>query len=248
MTVLWAARLDRRRQRVLSRLCETRLVTSHKLLRYLGLRCSPDGGLNNVDRAWAVAMVLVIVVAMFVTRDLTVWSQIGVVLAVSVVLGLLVRLALITVAARYIRRDAGAQVPDLERPSERIVDQRIRNRTFEALEALAAGPLGVRAVGVDEYFEQFFDWVDDDRSGPSWREVTTYTGEEVDALGEVHDLLVKACKKALILDSDDAFSTSEWPGQIREPAAKARRLIAERGLFSEDVEEDEPGLKSPKRS
>jgi hypothetical protein len=47
-------------------------------------------------------------------------------------------------------------------PSERLVQQRLRNRAIEVLEVLAGGDRGVRAVGTGEYVEQFSDTIDDD--------------------------------------------------------------------------------------
>ena len=47
-----------------------------------------------------------------------------------------------------------ASVSKPEHPSERIVEQRMRNRAMEALEALSEGDEGVRSVGVGEFVEQ----------------------------------------------------------------------------------------------
>ncbi|MDP3894510.1 hypothetical protein [Nocardioides sp.] len=49
-----------------------------------------------------------------------------------------------------------------ERPSHRLVEQRLRNRAIQALVALSEGNDGVRSVGVGECVEQFFDSIDDD--------------------------------------------------------------------------------------
>jgi hypothetical protein len=43
--------------------------------------------------------------------------------------------------------------------SDRLLDQRCRNRIIEVIETLAAGDEGVRGVGAKEYFEQFYDWL-----------------------------------------------------------------------------------------
>jgi hypothetical protein len=58
-----------------------------------------------------------------------------------------------------------ATAPD---PSERVVEQRLRNRAIEALETLAESDDGVRSMCVGEYVEEFFDAIDD-RSPWRWR-------------------------------------------------------------------------------
>ena len=46
-----------------------------------------------------------------------------------------------------------------ETVSDRIIDQRLRNRIMEVIEIIAMGEEGVLAVGFDEYFEKFYDFV-----------------------------------------------------------------------------------------
>jgi hypothetical protein len=81
---------------------------------------------------------------------------------------------------------------DIDRPSERLVEQRLRNRAIEALETLSDGDRGVRAVGVVEYVEQFFDVIDDVAPW-HWREWTCFTAHEVQALAKVQQVLTEAC-------------------------------------------------------
>ncbi|WP_327039620.1 hypothetical protein [Micromonospora maris] len=57
---------------------------------------------------------------------------------------------------------------DPERPSERLVEQRLRNRAMEALVALSKGDSGVRSVGVGDYINLFFDVIDDDFIASGW--------------------------------------------------------------------------------
>lgn len=130
-------------------------------------------------------------------------------------------------------------VDELGRPSERLVLQRLRNRVIEALEALSDGAAGVRSVGVGEYFEQFFDVVDDD--GPwRWRDWSCFTPEEVMRLDVVHGLLAVACSATRGVDTDDGFIASGWPQKIQPAAVSARVVMEERGRFREDVEEESP--------
>lgn len=126
-----------------------------------------------------------------------------------------------------------------ERPSERLVEQRMRNRAMEALEAISEGDAGVRSVGVGEYVEQFFDVINDDIPW-HWREWSCFTKEEVDALDEVLRLLNAACAATPQIDTEDDFIASGWPARLQPPAARALGLMRARGRFREDVEEDEP--------
>ena len=70
-----------------------------------------------------------------------------------------------------------------DHPSEHLVEQRLRNRVIEALEALADGDDGVMAVG-------FFDVIEDNRAW-NWREWSCLTSDEVTAL-DMRSLLVAA--------------------------------------------------------
>ena len=125
------------------------------------------------------------------------------------------------------------------RPSERIVEQRLRNRAIEALEILAEGDDGVRAVGNAEYVNQFFDTIDDDIPW-RWRDWSVFTPAEVDVLDRVHALLKDACAATPRVESDDEFISSGWPERIKPAAATALALMRQRGLFSEDREESSP--------
>lgn len=123
-------------------------------------------------------------------------------------------------------------------PSERLVDQRLRNRVIEALEVLADGDDGVRTVGTVDYVDYFFDIVDDRR--PNWRELSTYTAAEIAELQSVHDLLVEACDATDKMISDDDFIASGWPERIKPVAAHALSLLLGRGRFSDEREEPSP--------
>jgi hypothetical protein len=132
-------------------------------------------------------------------------------------------------------------VADQDQPSERIVEQRLRNRAIEALEALADGDRGVRAAGNAEYVNLFFDAIDDD--GPwRWREWSTFTAAEVTALDRVQRVLLDACAETPQICSDDEFIASGWPERIKPVAATALELMRIRGRYREDREEDSPSL------
>lgn len=126
-----------------------------------------------------------------------------------------------------------------ERPSERLVEQRLRNRVMEALVALSEGNAGVRSVGIGEYVEQFFDIVDDDIPW-HWREWSCFTPEEVERLDAVHGLLKAACVATPRIDTDDGFIASGWPDRVQPAARSALDAMQARGRFREDVEEEIP--------
>jgi hypothetical protein len=48
-------------------------------------------------------------------------------------------------------------VPDETKPSDRIVEQRLRNRIMEEIWGLSRGLTGVSEAGPAEWFEGFFD-------------------------------------------------------------------------------------------
>lgn len=91
----------------LTRLCETQAVTGTKLLQYLGLRRVPAPGAPPATRVWTVVMVVVVVAALFLTRNLDTWPQVAVLAAVSIVLGVVGGVTLNTIAARRRRHNPG---------------------------------------------------------------------------------------------------------------------------------------------
>jgi hypothetical protein len=112
---------------------------------------------------------------------------------------------------------------------------------MEALESLGDGDGGVRAVGVVEYAEQFFDVINDDAPW-QWRDWSCFSPGEVDALDKVRRCLEEACAATPQLVSEDEFVLSGWPRAIQPLARAALDLMRRRGRFREDVEEDEPSL------
>lgn len=133
----------------------------------------------------------------------------------------------------------GASQATADAPSERLVLQRLRNRAMEALELLAAGEAGIRSQGASEYFNQFFDVIDDD-SPWDWRDWPILTPEEVSALASVHDELLWACGATPLTISDEELIATEWPSRIQHLAAEALQRMEARGRFSEETEEAEP--------
>jgi hypothetical protein len=130
---------------------------------------------------------------------------------------------------------------DSDRPSERLVEQRLRSRAMEALETLSDGDDGVRTAGVAENVNEFFDVIDDEAPW-HWQEWTCFTPGEVEALDQVQQLLNAACAATPQVCSEKVFIGSGWPARIQPPAAEALELMRARGRFREDVEEDQPSL------
>jgi hypothetical protein len=129
-------------------------------------------------------------------------------------------------------------------PSERVVEQRLRNRVMESLETLAAGDVGVLEIGAGEYFNQFYDWIDDD-SPWEWRDWSSFAPGEVEALEEVLKLVDAACEATPQYVSEEDLIASGWPTRIQPVAAKSLQLMCDRGWFDEETEEAEPSIEQP---
>lgn len=130
-----------------------------------------------------------------------------------------------------------------ENPSERVVDQRLRNRMMDALAPLVDGNAGVLRAGVVDYFEDFFALIEEDR--PAWREVSSLTHDEASALEAVSRELSIACDETPQMIDEASFIASGWPVRIQPQAAAALTLMERRGRFIEDVEESEPSPTAP---
>ena len=125
------------------------------------------------------------------------------------------------------------------RPSDRLIDQRIRNRIMEALELLASGNAGVASVGTAEYFESFYDHIPHSEDG-DMRPNAVITDEEKAALLEVRRVMDAACDATPAVMQAGEFISTGWPDRIQPVARTAHELMARRGRFREDREETEP--------
>lgn len=126
-----------------------------------------------------------------------------------------------------------------ERPSDRLVDQRIRNRIMEAVETLADGDDGVRREWPDEYFESFYDWIphrDDGEMPP----ISTVSADERALLTKVSRLFDDARDATPKNMTADELIATGWPKRIQPVALQALNLMRQRGRFSEEREEDTP--------
>ena len=128
-----------------------------------------------------------------------------------------------------------------DNPSDRVIDQRLRNRIMDVLQTLADGDDGVRRVGTADYFEYFYDWVPH-RDHAEIRPNSAITEDERALLLEVRSILDNACDATPANIADDELIATGWPKRIQPVALKALILMRERGRFSEAQEEDAPSI------
>lgn len=131
-----------------------------------------------------------------------------------------------------------------EKPSERLVAQRVRNRIMEELWGLSKGDIAVHDEGPVEWFETFFDWFPYE-GDPHW--YPAMTPEEENAVRTVCKLMQLAIADPSIpeMPSVEEVTASGWPERVAPFAKKALDLMLARGRFSEDKEEEEPSTPVP---
>lgn len=146
---------------------------------------------------------------------------------------------------RFWRKKAKPR-PAVEAPSERLIEQRVRNRIMEEIWGLSRGDSGVDASGPVEWFETFFDWFPYEGE-PDW--YPAMTAEEASAVREVCKLMQQA-----IADPDipknptvQEIIQTGWPKHIAPVAERALELLLARGRFSEEEEQTEPSSLTPWR-
>jgi hypothetical protein len=130
--------------------------------------------------------------------------------------------------------------PDQDEPSERLMAQFLRNRAIDVLAVLAAGDEGLAQVGAERWFNDFFTVFDEEGPAGPFHTWSTLTPEEEKGLGGVHFLMVMAAETTPPIVTDEELFEMRWPARVQPLARDVHRLLAERGRFSEDVEEDEP--------
>ena len=125
----------------------------------------------------------------------------------------------------------------IEEPSDRLIEQRIRNRIYEILEILAECDEGVDLVSINGYFNLFEDFV----HRPSIESgMSALSRDERAIVLEIAHFLEVACESTPDFTRAE-FIASGWPAQIAPKARDAQALFLIRGLFSEEFEEVEPG-------
>lgn len=133
-----------------------------------------------------------------------------------------------------------------ENPSERLVEQRMRNRIMDAMSWLAEGPESVRRMSSQEFFEMFYDWVDDENPVWPWPKGApeTMTPSEVDAVTKVLEVVNAAVAELEDIHDDIIVIGSGWLERISPVARAALDLMLIRGCFDEEIEEGQPSNKT----
>jgi hypothetical protein len=127
-------------------------------------------------------------------------------------------------------------------PSERLVEQRIRNRIMEAVLTLAEGNEGVRLVLPKDYFESFYHWIPHHMDG-AMPSCSAVCAEERALLAGVSAILDVAYDATPTEMTADELIATGWPRRVQPVAQRALSAMILRGRFSEDREEDEPSIK-----
>ncbi|QYO63957.1 hypothetical protein [Leptolyngbya sp. 7M] len=126
-----------------------------------------------------------------------------------------------------------------EKPSERLVEQRVRNRIMEEVWGLSKGDSEAAKAGPTEWFETFFEWFPYEGE-PTW--YPAMTEEEASAVREVCALMQQAISDPRIpkQPSVEELTRTGWPERIAPVARLSSDLMLQRGRFSEDIEEEVP--------
>ncbi|MGH6997165.1 MAG: hypothetical protein ACREEO_03175, partial [Phenylobacterium sp.] len=117
--------------------------------------------------------------------------------------------------------------------SDRLLDQRLRNRMIEELLCLTDWEATL-AWGAEEYFNSFFHVFPDE---PPLRPNSALTEGERAALAAVLSLISAAANGTLRQVTKAELIASGWPARIRPAAQEAVALMLARGKFSDEVEE-----------
>ena len=125
-------------------------------------------------------------------------------------------------------------------PSNRILDQRLRNRLMEELLSLSEGDQAVREHGAAEYFESFYDYVR--HRGGEAQQNSAFSDDERLHLLHVSAALDDACDATAQNVTVEELIASGWPERIKPLAQAALDVMLKRGRFSEETEEDAPSL------
>ena len=126
--------------------------------------------------------------------------------------------------------------------SERVVDQRLRNRIRESLAEFAQGEPAVRRLGAGEWFETFYEVIphrDYLKDLPLWHPSrnTALSEDEVAAVLRVSAVVDDACDATSDFVTPDELIASGWVDRVKSIAVEAVHVFERRGPLSEDVEE-----------
>lgn len=129
----------------------------------------------------------------------------------------------------------------MEEPSDRLIDQRLRNRIIDVVSTLADGNDGVLREWPTEYFEMFYDYIPHGRDGVMRRN-SAMSEEERQSLLDVSEILDEACDATPQTMTPDELIQTGWPKRIQPVAKRALEIMSRHGRFSEDEEQDKPSL------
>ena len=122
-------------------------------------------------------------------------------------------------------------------PSDRLIDQRIRNRIMEELSILARGQSELQEMGW-EYLLCFLDWFPNaPELNPA---VACMSDEERAAVAEVLKMVCRFADEAKQGANTEDLLRLQHAERIAPVAARTLALLNQRGRFNEDDEEDEP--------
>lgn len=125
----------------------------------------------------------------------------------------------------------------MEEISDRLLDQRLRNRAMEEIWGLVEWQESLQSGGFTEYFESFFDFFpyegETEQNG-------AMTPDERAAIAEVHMLMIEAMNATPSDMTAEQFIATGWPNRVEPAAERALRLMLKRGRFSEEYEEPAP--------
>jgi hypothetical protein len=134
--------------------------------------------------------------------------------------------------------------------SQRVLEQRYRNRIMEQMWSLARGEEAIREDPI-EYVESFYDWFPSQAEGSfypkapdQWKGLATLSPAEDVAVRVVLGLMIAATEKGWNCDAEEAIANG-WPQRIAPHAQRALDLMLARGRFDEENEEAEPSTPVP---
>ncbi len=121
--------------------------------------------------------------------------------------------------------------------SERVVDQRARNRVMESLDWLREGP---GDWGAGEYIAQFFDWMPFDKPPVNG----TLNEDETVAIARICELMNRVSDATPTPVTDHDLVAGGHLERIKAEAEKTLAVFLKRGRFGEEVEETEPSFEA----
>ncbi|MGV4793425.1 hypothetical protein [Rhizobium sp. F40D2] len=127
-----------------------------------------------------------------------------------------------------------------EEVSDRVIEQRWRNRIIEAVEVLARGDQGLIEVNYNEFFEGFYNcWHDGHLAVKPNSAITEEEERTIDALGRMLEGITNETRH---FRSEAEYIQSGCAERIKPVAQNALKLFLSRGRFHEDCEELSPTI------